>query len=122
MDTNKKFLFINKDETSGEYDGARMFPVSSLQGIQELDATSVTMAFSDQGQADDTFVDITVTSGKAKQYIKDLVENINFAKQSTKVRAMEQAFTSLIGGTDKATEGLKDLKEASKLSKEARQK
>ena len=82
MDTNKKFLFINKDETSGEYDGARMFPVSSLQGIQELDATSVTMAFSDQGQADDTLVDITVTSGKAKQYIKDLVENINFAKQS----------------------------------------
>ena len=59
-----------------------MFPVSSLQGIQELDATSVRFAVSDFGQADDTLIDITVTSGQAKTYIKDLVEAINFAKQS----------------------------------------
>ena len=66
MNTNKKFLFVNPDTTAGEYDTARMFPVSSLQGIMEQNATSVLFAFSDPGQADDTFVDITVDSGKGK--------------------------------------------------------
>ena len=82
MDTNKKFLFCNPDTTAGEYDTARMFPVSRLHGIQELNATSVTLAFSDFGHADDTLVDITVTSGKAKDYIKELTEEINFGKLS----------------------------------------
>ena len=82
MDTTKKFLFVNPDNTAGEYDGSKMFSVASLQGIQELNATSVMLAFSDNGQADDTLVDITVSTGNAKNYIKDLVESINFAKQS----------------------------------------
>lgn len=82
MDLSKKFLFVNPDDTAGEFDSSKMFPVSSLQGIQELNATSVRFAVSDFGQADDTLIDITVTSGQAKTYIKDLVEAINFAKQS----------------------------------------
>ena len=82
MDTTKKFLFVNPDATAAEYDTARMFPISSLQGIQEINATSVALAFSDPGQADDTFVDITVTSGQGKAYIKELVEAINYSKQS----------------------------------------
>tara|TARA_R110002012_G_scaffold280777_1_gene469463 strand:+ start:398 stop:733 length:336 start_codon:yes stop_codon:yes gene_type:complete len=82
MDTSKKFLFVNPDNTAGEFDSSKLFPVSSLQGIQELNATSVRLAVSDFGQADDTLVDITVDSGTAKTYIKDLVEAINFAKQS----------------------------------------
>tara|TARA_A100001201_G_scaffold141478_1_gene137045 strand:- start:318 stop:653 length:336 start_codon:yes stop_codon:yes gene_type:complete len=82
MDTSKKFLFVNPDNTADEYDGSKLFPVSSLQGIQELNATSVRFAVSDYGQADDTLIDITVDSGKAKAYIRDLVEAINFAKQS----------------------------------------
>ena len=82
MDTSKKFLFVNPDNTAGEFDASKLFPVSSLQGIQELNATSVRLAVSDFGQADDTLIDITVDSGTAKTYIKDLVEAINFAKQS----------------------------------------
>jgi|TARA_R100001463_G_scaffold18487_4_gene46327 hypothetical protein len=82
MDTSKKFLFVNPDNTAGEFDSSKLFPVSSLQGIQELNATSVRLAVSDFGQADDTLIDITVDSGTAKTYIKDLVEAINFAKQS----------------------------------------
>lgn len=82
MDTSKKFLFVNPDNTAGEFDSSKLFPISSLQGIQELNATSVRLAVSDFGQADDTLIDITVDSGTAKTYIKDLVEAINFAKQS----------------------------------------
>lgn len=82
MDTSKKFLFVNPDNTAGEYDSSKLFPVSSLQGIQELNATSVRFAFSDYGQADDTLVDITVDSGKGKAYIKELVEAIAYAKQT----------------------------------------
>ena len=76
MDLSKKFLFVNPDNTAGEFDSSKMFPVSSLQGIQELNATSVRFAVSDYGQADDTLIDITVTSGQAKTYIKDLVESV----------------------------------------------
>jgi len=82
MDTSKKFLFVNPDNTAGEFDSSKLFPVSSLQGIQELNVNSVRLAVSDFGQADDTLIDITVDSGTAKTYIKDLVEAINFAKQS----------------------------------------
>ena len=82
MDNNKKFLFCNPDSTAGEYDTARMFPVSRLQGIQELNTDSVRLAFADFGLADDTLVDITVTDGTCKDYIKELLENINFGKQS----------------------------------------
>ena len=82
MDINKKFLFVNPDNTAAEYDGSKTFPVSSLQGIQELDATSVRLAVSDYGQADDTLIDITVTSGTGKTFINELVEAINFSKEA----------------------------------------
>lgn len=87
MDTTKKFLYVNPDNTAGEFDTSRMFPVSSLNGLQEVDATSVKLAFKDQGQEDDTIIDITVDSGKGKAYIKELVEAINFAKQAVIVLA-----------------------------------
>ena len=82
MDTNKKFLFCNPDATAGEYDTARMFPVSRLQGIQETADVTVTLAFSDNGIADDTLVTITVTAGTGKRYIKELIEEINYGKLS----------------------------------------
>ena len=82
MDTNKKFLFCNPDTTAAEYDTARMFPVSRLQGVQELNTDSVRLAFADFGQADDTLVDITVTDGTCKDYINELLENINYGKDA----------------------------------------
>ena len=80
MDLNKKFLVVNPDNTAGEYDTSKTFAVSRLQGIQGLDATSVRLAFLDNGHADDTLVDITVNSGKADAYIEELVNAINFGK------------------------------------------
>ena len=82
MDTTKKFLYINPDNTSGEFDSSKCYPVSSLHGIQEQNATSIRLAFADRGQADDTMIDITIDSGKGEAFIKDLVEAINFAKTS----------------------------------------
>ena len=104
MDTSKKFLFVNPDNTAGEYDSSKLFPVSSLQGIQELDATSVRLAVSDYGQADDTLIDITVNSGKGKTYIKDLVEAINYAKQSVINLADASDETSFSPDVDFATD------------------
>jgi hypothetical protein len=104
MDTSKKFLFVNPDNTAGEYDSSKLFPVSSLQGIQELDATSVRLAVSDYGQADDTLIDITVDSGKGKTYIKDLVEAINYAKQSVINLADASDETSFSPDVDFATD------------------
>ena len=82
MDNNKKFLFCNPDTTAGEYDTARMFPVSRLLGIQETADVTVNLVFSDHGTADDTLVTITVTTGTAQAYIKELIEEINFGKLS----------------------------------------
>lgn len=100
MDTTKKFLYVNPDNTPGEFDTSRMFPVSSLTGMQEVDATSVQFAFKDQGQEDDTRVDVTVDSGKGKAYIKELVEAINFAKQSVIVLADASDQTSFSADVD----------------------
>ena len=100
MDTTKKFLYVNPDNTAGEFDGSRMFPVSSLIGIQELNVNSVQFAFKDQGQADDTIIDITVDSGKGKAYIKELTEAINFAKQAVIVLADASDETSFSENVD----------------------
>jgi len=100
MDTTKKFLYVNPDNTAGEFDTSRMFPVSSLNGVQEADATSDKFAFKDQGQADDTIIDVTVDSGKGKAYIKELVEAINFAKQAVIVLADASDETSFSSDVD----------------------
>tara|TARA_R100000315_G_C5222604_1_gene134232 strand:+ start:564 stop:1496 length:933 start_codon:yes stop_codon:yes gene_type:complete len=82
MDTSKKFLYINPDDTAGEVDGSRLIPVSSIEMMGMGDATSLEIAYKDAGSGDISVVDITVASGKGKEVMQAIVEDINFSKQS----------------------------------------
>ena len=82
MDTSKKFLYINPDDTAGEVDGSRLIPVSSIEMMGMGDATSLEIAYKDAGTGDISIADITVTSGKGKEVMQAIVEELNFSKQS----------------------------------------
>ena len=48
MDLTKKYIYINPDDTAGEVDDSRLFPLSSLNRFGSvLDATSFFLAFED---------------------------------------------------------------------------
>jgi hypothetical protein len=87
MDNTKKFLYVNPDVTAGEVDNSRLFPVSSLQGMAMTDATSLRLAFDEPGAGDICHVDITITSGKVKEVMEAIVNDINFSKESVIVLA-----------------------------------
>ena len=82
MDTSKKFLFVNPDDTAGEVDFARMYPASSLRAVYLEDATSVYFLLQDAGQVDQTIVDITISTGNGKSFIKEFVEELNYGKEA----------------------------------------
>ena len=83
MDLSKKYLYINPDDTSGEVDSSRLYPVSSLEmmGMGGA-ASSLELAFKDAGSGDISIVDITVTSGKGKEVMQRITEEIAWSKQA----------------------------------------
>ena len=87
MDLSKKFLYFNPDATAGQVDNAKTYPISMLEGIGISDATSVRFAFRIEGVVDVDIVDITVASGKGREVIETICEEINFSKQSVIVVA-----------------------------------
>ena len=83
MDLTKKFLYFNPDATAGQVDNAKTYPISALEGIGiAFDATSVRFAFRIDGETDVDIVDVTVASGKGREVIETVCEEINFSKQS----------------------------------------
>ena len=80
MNLSKKFLYVNPSTSNA--DNARLFPLSNLNAIYEENATSVWFVFKDAGNIDDTVVDITVDSGKAKDFIKEFAESVAYSKSS----------------------------------------
>ena len=82
MDLHKKFIYVNPDDTSGEVDNSRLFPVSSLRAVYLEDATSVYFFLQDAAQVDQTIVDITISTGNGKAFIKEFIEEFNYGKQA----------------------------------------
>ena len=88
MDLTKKYIYVNPDDTAGEVDDSRLFPVSSLNRFGVVgDDTSFLLAFQDAGSDDITMVDITIAAGKGKEVGTALIEEINFGKQAVIVLA-----------------------------------
>ena len=88
MDLTKKYIYVNPDDTAGEVDGSRLFPVSSLNRFQNVgDASSLLLAFEDPTSDDVTVVDITITENKGKEVGEALIEEINFGKEPVIVLA-----------------------------------
>lgn len=97
MDINKKFVYVNADTTAGEADDARMFSYAAFKGAEATSATVVVFYFKDLGQADDTTVAITITSGKVKEFLREFVEEVNYGKEAVIILADRSSGESFSG-------------------------
>tara|TARA_R110001599_G_scaffold348497_2_gene575815 strand:+ start:481 stop:816 length:336 start_codon:yes stop_codon:yes gene_type:complete len=99
MDLYKKFIYINPDTGAGEMDLSYTYPLASLQAVDIVDATSAVFVFYDADQADSTMVDVTITTGKCKEFCKEFAEHINYSKEAFIVLAdavAKEGFSALI--------------------------
>ena len=67
IDPNKKFLYFNKDSTSGEMDEALCFPVSSFIGAETQSVESVPKSIA-QGNSLQDQIDADVANIKKKYF------------------------------------------------------
>tara|TARA_R100000773_G_scaffold44653_1_gene46942 strand:- start:6421 stop:7257 length:837 start_codon:yes stop_codon:yes gene_type:complete len=82
IDSNKKFLYFNKDSTSGEMDESLCFPVSSFIGAETQTASIIDLYFKGSKSVDATQVRVTIDTGfiNIKNFYKKLVDQINFGE------------------------------------------
>jgi hypothetical protein len=82
IDPNKKFLYFNKDSTSGEMDDALCFPISSFIGAETQSASFMDLYFKGSKGTDATQVRVTIDTGfiNIKNFYKKLVDQINFGE------------------------------------------
>ena len=81
-DPNKKFLYFNKDSTSGEMDEALCFPVSSFIGAETQSASTIDFYFKGSKGTDATVVRGYIDTGfiNIKTFYKKFVDQINFGE------------------------------------------
>jgi len=99
MDLNKKFIYVNADDTAGEMNNAMTFPLGNLQAVDITNDTSAIFLFYDADQADSTLVDVTINAGTAKAFLTEFVDHINYSKEAFIVLADAsngEGFSSLI--------------------------
>ena len=99
MDTYKKFIYVNDDTGAGEMDASMTFPLANLQAVDITNATSAVFLFYDANQADSTLVDVTITTGKCKEFLTEFAEHVNYSKEAFIVLAdasTKEGFPSLI--------------------------
>ena len=83
IDINKKFLYINRDITSGEMDEALCFPVSSFIGAETQTSSLIDLYFKGSKGTDATVVRIVHEQhGLIKTFYTNLVNEINFGEEA----------------------------------------
>ena len=98
MDLSKKFLYINTASDPALFvDEARTYPASGLKAIYEEDATNVVLALQNNVAVDCDIFTVTVTSGEARTFMKDLVNAINYGGQAFIVVGDNYTHESLSG-------------------------
>tara|TARA_R110000765_G_scaffold423526_1_gene532542 strand:- start:557 stop:898 length:342 start_codon:yes stop_codon:yes gene_type:complete len=98
MDLSKKFLYINTASDPALFvDEARTYPASGLKAIYEEDATNVVLALQNNVAVDCDIFTVTVTSGEARTFMKDLVNAINYGSEAFLVVGDNYTHESLSG-------------------------
>ena len=82
----KKYFYFTSGDGADATGEAALYPVDSLRGVDPSSATSLTLHLDPQdittvATGDDAdVVALTITTGKIKEVLKALVEEINFGK------------------------------------------
>ena len=96
LDPKKKFLYFNKDETSGEMDAALCFPVSRLAGIMVKTSTFMDFHFDGSKGTDATIVRVTHEQyALQKAFMIAITDEINFGEKAF-IRVIDQAERSTL--------------------------
>tara|TARA_R100001163_G_C5062798_1_gene199955 strand:- start:2012 stop:2344 length:333 start_codon:yes stop_codon:yes gene_type:complete len=103
MDLSKKFIYVNP-ATDATQDEAKTYPASGVAAIYEVDATNVKVALQNNATDDSDVYNLTITSGEARTFMKEFVNEINYGKQAFIVlgdnNLNDSAFSSVDLGTD----------------------
>jgi len=96
LDPKKKFLYFNKDATSGEMDAALCFPVSRLAGIMIKTSTFMDFHFDGSKGTDATIVRVTHEQHAfQKAFMIAITDEINFGEKAF-IRVIDQAERSTL--------------------------
>tara|TARA_R110000824_G_scaffold261378_1_gene449991 strand:- start:1680 stop:2570 length:891 start_codon:yes stop_codon:yes gene_type:complete len=96
-----KFIYVNPDTTSGEYNAAQFFPVKYLRGLECIGATQFYIYFRGPKNAVSTRLTVLITSGKVKEFFTQFVDEVNFGEDSVITLADRNvAIDTTTGGTD----------------------
>ena len=100
LSPDEKFIYVNPDTTSGEYNSSQYFPVKYLRGLECPNAAYFYLYFRGPKDAISTRVQVSITSGFIKEFFTQFVDEINFGENSVITLADRNiAVDSTSGGT-----------------------
>jgi len=101
LSPDEKFIYVNPDTTSGEYNTAQYFPVKYLRGLECAVATHFYIYFRGPKDATSTRVTVSITSGFIKDFFTQFVDEVNFGENAVITLADRNIATdATTGGTD----------------------
>ena len=101
LSPDEKFIYVNPDTTSGEYNTAQYFPVKYLRGLECAVATHFYIYFRGPKDATSTRVTVNITSGFIKDFFTQFVDEVNFGENAVITLADRNIATdATTGGTD----------------------
>mgnify|MGYP003111273197 CR=1 FL=1 len=101
LSPDDKFIYVNPDTTSGEYNLAQFLPVKYLRGLECANAAHCYLYFRGPKDAFSTRVQVSITSGKVKEFFTQFTDEVNFGEASVITLADRNiAVDATTGGTD----------------------
>jgi len=101
LSPDEKFIYVNPDTTTGEYNAAQYFPVKYLRGLECAAAANFLIYFRGPKDAKSTRITINITSGFIKEFFTQFVDEVNFGESAVITLADRNiAVDATTGGTD----------------------
>ena len=101
LSPDDKFIYINPDTTSGEYNTALYLPVRYLRGLECAGADNFYIYFRGPQDANSTRITVFITSGYIKEVFTQFVDEVNFGEASVITLADRNiSVDATTGGTD----------------------
>lgn len=101
LSPDEKFIYVNPDTTTGEYNLAQYFPVKHIRGLECANAANFYVYFRGPKDATSTRLTVSLTSGFIKEFFTQFVDEINFGEKSVITLADRNiAVDATTGGTD----------------------
>ena len=101
LSPDEKFIYVNPDTTSGEYNTAQYFPVKYLRGLECANVANFYIYFRGPKDATSTRVTVSITSGFIKDFFTQFVDEVNFGENAVITLADRNIATdATTGGTD----------------------